>query len=99
MLELQPNRVAHLSKGLGLRSAQSGSEHKNIKGTNRRSILPPLRLDHVPDFRRDMRPAEPRDGADAGKTIIRARTAQISCSRDSKNDCQRRAERYLYRYL
>ncbi len=27
----------------------------------------PLGLDHVPDFRGDVRPAEPRDGADAGR--------------------------------
>jgi hypothetical protein len=27
----------------------------------------PLLLDHVPDFRGDIRPAEPRDGANAGR--------------------------------
>src|SRR5258706_15073439 len=31
-----------------------------------RRLLAPLFLDHVPDFRRDIRAAEPGDGANAG---------------------------------
>src|SRR5436853_4786334 len=37
---------------------------KNIRGTA--VTLPPLLLNHVPDFRGDVRPAKARDGADAG---------------------------------
>src|SRR5674476_842923 len=62
---------------IGSATAYASRQQRNSPGLTRRRQpareryagvgLAPLLLDHVPDHRRDVRPAEPGNGADAGR--------------------------------
>src|SRR3982074_1981512 len=59
-------RVAEAIRPLPASGARSAKRPRRISSSHH-ALAAPLLLDHIPDHRRNIRPIEPRDGADAGR--------------------------------